>query len=174
MIRLEEASQALPLGLKEFLQTLGAGENGFQGTPVATGESSVEEYVEQCRGMTDPAKVPPGLVPQTVFWVVDDTGTAIGMLRVRHCLNERLRRTGGHIGYYIRPDQRGRGYAKEALRLALGELHKLGERQALITPRETNTASVRVVEANGGRLENAVRDPETGTVYLRYWVDLEA
>ena len=49
-----------------------------------------------------PEHVPPGRVPQTIFWIVED-GSVVGMLRMRHFPNESLRVTGGHIGYYIRP-----------------------------------------------------------------------
>lgn len=172
MIRLEAASPVLPSGLRELLASLGAGENGFEGTPVHTGEATVEEYVQQCCDMPDPAKLPPELVLQTVFWVLDADGVAVGMIRLRHYLNDKLRFHGGHIGYFIRRDQRGKGYAKEALRLALIELRKLGERRALMTVNPDNAPSIRVIEHNGGCLENVVTDPETGGVYKKYWIEL--
>jgi len=130
MIRLEAASPSAPPGLQELLIDLGDGENGFGGTPVHTGETTLEEYLKQCRDMRDPATLRPGLVPQTVFWVLDADGIAVGMVRMRHYLNERLRGHGGHgghIGFFIRRDRRGRGYAQEALRFALVELRGLGE-----------------------------------------------
>ncbi len=39
-------------------------------------------------------------------------------VRLRHFLNDRLRDHGGHIGYFIKRDQRGRGYRTAALRHA--------------------------------------------------------
>ncbi|MFA6240131.1 MAG: GNAT family N-acetyltransferase [Candidatus Hydrogenedentales bacterium] len=173
MIRLEAASPVLPPGLREFLAELAGGENGFGGTPVHTGEATVEEYIQQCRDMTDPAMLLPGLVPQTIFWVLDADGALVGMVRLRHRLNDNLRLHGGHIGYFIRRDQRGKGYAKEALRLALNELRKLGERRALLTVDPDNAPSIGVIERNGGRLENAVTDPKTGNRYRRYWIELQ-
>jgi predicted acetyltransferase len=173
MIRLEAASSVLLPGLPELLADVGGGENGFGGTPVHTGETTVEEYVQQCCDMPNPAKLESGLVPQTMFWALDADGTAVGMVRLRHCLNDKLRFHGGHIGYFIRRDQRGKGCAKEALRLALIELRKLGEKRALLTVDPNNTPSIRVIERNGGRLENIVTDPETGQMYRRYWIELE-
>jgi predicted acetyltransferase len=173
MIRLEAASPVLLPGLPELLAELGGGENGFGGTPVHTGETTVEEYVQQCCDMPNPAKLESGFVPQTVFWALDTDGRAVGMVRLRHCLNDKLRFHGGHIGYFIRRDQRGKGCAKEALRLALIELRKLGENRALLTVDPNNTPSIRVIERNGGRLENTVTDPETGQRYRRYWIELE-
>ncbi len=173
MIRLEAASANLPRGLRELLEDIGGGENGFEGTDVHTGEATVEDYVRQCCEMPDPSKLRPGLVPQTVFWVLDAEGLAVGMVRMRHYLNDKLRLNGGHIGYFIKRDRRGRGYGTEALRLALIELSKLGEGRALLTPHADNIPSVRLIERNGGLLEDVLTDPASGTVYKRYWIELE-
>jgi len=173
MIRLEAASPALPRGLRDLLADVGGGENGFGGTGVHTGEATLEEYIQQCIDMTDPAKLQPGLVPQTTLWVLDADGEAVGMVRLRHRLHEKLRFRGGHIGFYIRRDRRGKGYAKEALRLALIELRTLGEERALLTVDQDNAPSIRVIEDNGGRLENVAADPETGNVFRRYWIELD-
>jgi predicted acetyltransferase len=172
MIQLEAASLAAPVGLEGLLADLGGGECGFGGTPVHTGEATLQEYLQQCCDMPDPALLAPGLVPQTIFWVLKDDGEAIGMMRVRHYLNDSLLLYGGHVGYYIRRDQRGKGYAKAALRLALNILRELGEPRALLTVNPDNTPSIRVIEGCGGCLENVVTSPETGKVFKRYWVEL--
>lgn len=125
-----------------------------------------------CCDGADAAKVKPGLVPQTVYWLVDAGGVAVGMVRVRHYLNDKLLVRGGHIGFYIRPAYRGRGYAKQALRLALDELRKLGEPRALLTAHVDNAASIRVIQSCGGELENTVPDPDCGTQTMRFWIAL--
>ena len=171
-MRLEQASMLIPQSLPELLADLGSGESGFSGTPVHTGEKTIEQYLRICCDVPDPKKLKPGLVPQTVFWMIDSDGDAIGMVRVRHYLNDKLRIHGGHIGYFVRRDKRGKGVAKEALRLALFELKKLGEKRALLTVDNDNTASIKVIEANGGQLEDIRIDPDTGNQYRRYWFDL--
>jgi hypothetical protein len=98
---------------------------------------------------------------------------SIGMVRVRHYLNDKLRIHGGHIGFFVRRDQRGKGYAKEALRLALIELCKLGEERALLTVDTKNASSIRVIESNGGRFESVDTDSETGRPFLRYWIEMK-
>ena len=173
MIRLEAASLVFPPGLQTFLDDLGDGENGFVGTTVHTGKITIEDYIQQCCDMTDPAKLPSGLVPQTIFWVLDTDGVVVGMVKLRHYLNEKLLLHGGHIGYFVRRDQRGKGYAKEALRLALIELRKLGARRALLTVDPDNVPSINVIERNGGRLEDIVTDPETRKIHNRYWIEIE-
>ena len=171
-MKLEPASLVPPPGLRELLEDLGDGENGYMGTPVPSGNMALEEYLRRCVAMTDPANVPPGLVPQTTFWALDDEGVAIGMVRMRHCLNDKLLAHGGHVGMYIRRDRRGRGHAKEILRLALAELRKTGEKRALLTISIDNLPSIRSVESVGGRLEDIRLNPETGKPFGRYWINL--
>ena len=132
-MKLEAASTTPPKTLREFLTDLGDGENGFMGTRVPAGEVSLEDYLQQCCAMTDETMLRPGLVPQTTFWALSDVDGVVGMVRMRHYLNDNLRIHGGHIGYYIRRDQRDKGYGKKILALALAELQKLGEKRALIT-----------------------------------------
>jgi predicted acetyltransferase len=171
-MRLEPASINAPRGLAELLADLGSGENGFGGTPVASGELSLEKYLERCIDMTDPAKVLPEHVPQTTFWVMDEAGDAIGMVRVRHCLNESLKERGGHIGYYIRKNKRNKGYGREVLRLALAELRKIGETRALLTVDMDNIASIKVIEGNGGKLESEGQSAD-GKKFGRFWIENE-
>ena len=80
----------------------------------------------------------------------------------------------GHIGYGVVPWKRGRGYAKEALRLMLANAHAEGLAFVFITTDPDNLASQRVIEANGGVLvERFTRGPQYGhTPALRYRVDL--
>ena len=172
MINLEEATTRILPGLTELIADLGDGENGFGGTPVSRGEMTLPEYLQRCVDMTDALKLRPGHVPQTVFWVLDEFGEAVGIVRMRHYLNERLKDCGGHIGYYVRKDRRGKGYGREALRLALVELRKIGEKRAMLTVDMDNPASIQVIEANGGRLESTGQD-EDGKAFGRFWIELE-
>lgn len=54
-------------------------------------------------------KIPTGNVPMTVYWLVDGDEFT-GSLNLRHYLNEELLYMGGHIGYYIAPAHRQKGY----------------------------------------------------------------
>jgi predicted acetyltransferase len=170
-MHLEAASTNTPRGLAELIADLGNGENGFGGTPVGTGEMTIEEYLQRCINMAAGVNLQPGYVPQTVFWVIDENEEAIGMVRVRHYLNDKLREQGGHIGYYIRRDKRNRGFGKEVLHQALEQLREIGERRALLTVDMDNVASIKVIQANSGVFESEGQDAE-GQRFGRYWIEL--
>ena len=172
-MRLENASLNPPQGLSEFLADLGDGENGFSGTPVHNGEASLQEYLQTCCDGTDESKLKPGLVPQTVFWLLDSDDKVVGMVKVRHRLAESTRINGGHIGFYIHPSHSGKGHGKQALTLALAELRDIGEAKALVTVYPENRPSIRIVENNGGQLADTIVDPKTEHQINRYWIDLE-
>jgi predicted acetyltransferase len=172
MVALIAASLQSPPGLEAFLREVGDGEAGFGGTEYASGKLTLPDYLTMLVGYAAGQNMADGHVPATTFWALDGEGEVVGMLRLRHHLNEALLRSGGHVGYYVRPAARGRGYATEMLRLALDEARALGIERVLLTAYTTNSASVRVIEKNGGLLENIVPDPETGEPHARFWIDL--
>ena len=59
-----------------------------------------------------------GWVPETDFFLWDDE-KIVGLFRVRHYLTPALANGGGHIGYGIKKEFRGKGYASEGLRLTI-------------------------------------------------------
>ena len=171
-MHLKRASDDPPPRLEQMLRELGGGESGFGGTSFGLGKKDLPGFLRECIDGEDPAKVNPGFVPMTVFWVTDDADQLVGIVRLRHHLNEQLLQRGGHVGYYIRPAARGMGYAKAALRLALDRLREMGVARALITVDPDNAASIRVILANGGVPDAPGRHPETGQPVNRYWIDL--
>jgi predicted acetyltransferase len=134
-------------------------------------ESDFPAYVQSLLDRALGKGLPPGYVPDSRFWLVDN-GEYIGSASIRHSLNEYLLTTGGHIGYNIRPSKRMRGYGKAILRLALPEARKLGLDKVLLTCDETNIGSRKIIEANGGILEDKRPNPEGGPDKLRFWITL--
>ncbi len=88
----------------------------------------------------------------------------LGRIALRHQLTDRLRETGGHIGYDVRPTARRQGHATAMLRAVLPLTHGMGINPVLVTCDVDNLASRRVIQANGGVLE----DERYGK--LRFWV----
>ncbi len=105
-----------------------------------------------------------GDVPDSVFWLLV-SGRCVGTVSVRHQLTPELLQDGGNIGYDIRQSERRRGYGTIILSLALAEARKLGLGEVLVTCDETNIASRRIIERNGGRFEAGLHPTER-----RYWI----
>ncbi len=122
----------------------------------------------QNNGKEDTVQV--GLVPSTTYLAVDDTGNLLGMIDIRHRLNDHLLQFGGHIGYSVLPAQRKKGIATQMLALALVQCKVLGITRALVTCNQENIASAKTILANGGVLENEV--PEGARITQRYWIDI--
>jgi predicted acetyltransferase len=98
--------------------------------------------------------LPDGWVPASTFWLVSDDGVVLGTTSIRYELTEFLRNIGGQIGYNIRPGQRRKGYGTVILALTLQEAKKLGLERVLVTCDEDNVGSMKIIEQNGGKLED--------------------
>jgi len=111
-----------------------------------------------------------GLVPSSIYFLMDEDKIIYGAIDIRHELNDYLLRYGGHIGYGIRPSQRRKGYASQMLTLALPIAKELGINKALITCDKSNVGSAKTIMNNGGILENEVINGDEIT--QRYWIEL--
>ena len=114
-------------------------------------------------------------VPSSVFLAVRNTDNkVVGIIDIRQKLSEFLLNYGGHIGYSVLPYERKKGYAKQMLKLALKECRKLGIDKILLTCDKNNIGSFKTIIANGGILENEVRDDVNlgkSGVIQRYWIN---
>ena len=92
-------------------------------------------------------------VPTTILWAVENA-EVVGRIGIRHKLNDFLFHEGGHIGYFVRPSCRRKGFATGMLKQALETdlARKIGK--ILITCDEGNDASEKTIRNNGGQLEN--------------------
>jgi len=112
-----------------------------------------------------------GYVPQTTYWLIDKD-EFIGRVSIRHRLTKILLEEGGHIGYDIRPSKRKKGYGKKILAVALPKAKELGLSKILVTCDDTNEGSKKIIESNGGILENRLKLHEGKPAKLRYWISV--
>lgn len=123
--------------------------------------------------LTDATRQTETSIPKTHLWAVEEA-QFVGRISIHHALNDALRVVGGHIGYDTVPSFRGRGVATEMLRQALPVARSLGLGEVLLMCDDTNAASIRVIERNGGSLRetrvfDASRPPKR-----YYWISLSA
>jgi predicted acetyltransferase len=128
-------------------------------------------FLQRLRNGDDRAKISPDRVPMSDFWLIDGD-EYVGRLSLRHELNEALLVWGGHIGYQIRPSKRRRGYGKEILRLGLIKAKERGLNRVLVTCDEDNIGSRKIIEHNGGQLENIIEVKDSPVRKMRYWIDI--
>lgn len=150
-----------------LLQEIPKEENGFgnnaKGMSFAEFKNwLVKKHEESLReGITDGWKV-----PTTTYWLYAD-GVPVGFGKLRHCLTDALQKAGGHIGYGIAPQYRGRGYGRELLRLLIREAREMEIGRVLVTVRLDNAASRAVALANGGVIAESTDERDL------IWIDTE-
>lgn len=133
-------------------------EGWLPGFPVEQAAADFAGYVQRVLNETHAWDV-----PISTLWYIDGA-TYLGTVMIRHRLTPELTRRGGHIGYHVAPRYRRRGHATAMLAAALAHCRdNLGLTSVLITCDQSNVASRRVIETNGGALENIVEGE------CRYW-----
>ena len=134
--------------------------------------SSIEVWLEELKKRSCEDTVPKGLVPSSTYLAVREKDNYIvGMIDIRHYLNEYLTQVGGHIGYGVRKTERNKGYAKQMLKLALEKCKELKIKKVLITCDEDNIASEKVILSANAKLED-IRNVDVENK-KRFWIDLE-
>ncbi|MBM6996007.1 GNAT family N-acetyltransferase [Paenibacillus sp. DXFW5] len=146
-------------------------ESGEEMVPwvISRDPSSFEAMLEFLEDHEKGDGLPEGWVSDSTFWLIDDKSRVLGAVNIRHELSEFLFNAGGHIGYGIRPSERGKGYATVLLRLSLVEAKKLGIEDVLVVCDAWNIASERTILKNGGRADVDYIE-EDGIVIRRYWI----
>lgn len=117
--------------------------------------SEFARYMHAVEDMHFGRNLPRGYVPATKYILVDDNGEYVGIVNLRHCLNDHLREGAGHIGYGIAPEYRGRGYATAGLRMVLAiALRDYDIEEAYLEVDKDNPASLAVQRHCGARIDH--------------------
>lgn len=132
-------------------------------------ELSFEDWFKELDFNKDKNNLPPEFSTQTTYLVEADK-KIVGMINVRWEKVPILMEFGGLIGYSIRPEARGKGYANEMLRLGLIKLRDSGVKDFIVSCKDFNVASKKVIERNGGVFERGY-DADDGYHYLIYHFD---
>ena len=133
--------------------------------------SSIEDWLEELKKRSSEDTVPEGLIPSSTYLGVREKDNYIvGMIDIRHYLNEFLKQFGGNIGYSVRKNERNKGYAKQMLKLALEKCKDLKMKKALITCDEDNMTSEKVILSANAKFED-IRTVD-GKKYKRFWIEL--
>lgn len=155
MIYLKEANLEDVLKEWDFTHNQPADENGFMNSYEGCSfeefkDTILPKFINNSKGIG----LNPGHVPCTQYFLWDDDNI-VGLFRIRHCLNENLARGSGHIGYGVRKEYRGKGYASEGLKLTIEKAWTIiPEDEIYMSVNKDNTASIRTQLKNGAYIHH--------------------
>ena len=160
---------------QEILECDVENEDQFAGCISLDVSKSAEEWIKICelRKSEETCGEVGTTVPSHMYLAVrkrDDR--VVGVIDLRHHINHPILGTwGGHCGYSVRPSERGKGYAREMLRLNIQNAKSMGIEKLLITCGIKNEASEKTILANGGVYEKTI--DVDGCKMKRYWITVD-
>lgn len=143
------------------------------GSSLFNAADSYDAWLKQLQNNSSPLTVQSDWVVSSTFFAIRESDSRIvGMVDIRHALNDFLRNYGGHIGYGVRPSERNKGYATQILMLALDYCRHLGLENVMLSCNKENVASRKTILKCGGVLERVFLHTDGNYVQV-FWITLE-
>jgi predicted acetyltransferase len=130
------------------------GETIINGSELLDKMDSYEEWLQSVTNNTSKNTVNPNWVVTDTYFAVNEKGRIVGIIDLRHELNDFLTDL-GHCGYSVRPSERRKGYACEMLSLIIIRAKEAGLTELQLSVERTNEPSVKTVIKNGGVYERS-------------------
>ena len=165
-------AEALRAFRDEIMQYDADNEDRFAGCMSLDKCNSAEEWINICtlrKSETTCEQVGTKVPSHTFLAVRKSDKQIVGIIDLRHHIDHPvLGLWGGHCGYSVRPSERGKGYAKEMLRLNIKKAGELGIDRLLVTCDVANKESEKTILANNGVYEKTIE--AEGRQIKRYWI----
>lgn len=139
----------------EFITNTPKDENGFVNPDFGCSKEDfrnriLPDYINKSKGIG----LSENRVPGTKFFLWNDD-EIVGLFKIRHYLTETLANGAGHIGYGIKKEYRGRGYASEGLKLSIEKARSIvKEEEIYMSVHKDNPASLKVQMKNGAYIHH--------------------
>lgn len=171
MLIVREFKKEDKIKLLNMINEINNFDGNFEGLTNISKIISYDTFLENLEKNKDQELIGPEYSPQTTYGVFDDE-KLVGGFNIRHILKGDLINYGGNIGFLIRPSERKKGYGVNMLSLALEKAREIGLEKVLISCRDNNIGSAKIIEKNGGIYKNNYYDEKLKKMYKRYWIDL--
>lgn len=125
------------------------GDKEINGSELLDQIDSYEEWLVSVANNTSPETVNPAWVVTDTFFAVNEDKRIVGIIDLRHTLNDFLQDF-GNSGYSVRPSERRKGYATEMLRQLKEVAKEAGMTELHMATFCDNIASVKTIVKNGG------------------------
>lgn len=153
----------------------------YQYNSKINGSGGLDRFLDNYNGWLDKLEKDYNMVPneervpaRTYFLIRERDNRIVGMINIRTALNERLRKSGGNIGYGIRPTERGKGYNKINLYLGLKVCDEYNIDKVFLDADLDNPASWKTMEALGGkRVKEYYDDENAHCIVVAYNIDVK-
>lgn len=136
------------------------GESIINGSGLLDRTDSFEDWLESVSKNTNEETVDKNwVVTDTFFAVRESDDKIVGIIDLRHSLNDFLKDL-GNCGYTVRPTERNKGYATEMLKMILITAKKIGLDKIHLSVDKNNIPSVKTIVRNGGIYERSFQYEE--------------
>ena len=158
----EHESEALAFR-QEFFDN---GETTINGSELLDRMDSYDEWLRSVTDNTSSDTVNPAWVVTDTYFAFDDNDRIVGIIDLRHELNDFLKDF-GNSGYSVRPSERRKGYATRMLGLIILRAGEVGMTKLQLSVEKSNEPSVKTITKNGGIYERSfVFEGEEADVYM--------
>lgn len=155
MIRLVRPDKELQDKAIDFKQEFFShNEKTINGSELLDQTDDYDKWLRTVTANTDPATADPNWVVTDTFFALNSKDRIIGIIDLRHTLNDFLKDF-GNCGYSVRPTERRKGYATEMLRRILVIAGEAGLSELHLSVERSNTPSVKTIIKNGGVYERS-------------------
>ena len=148
---------------QEFIDN---GENTINGSELLDRMESYDEWLKTVTDNISEETVNPSWVVTDTYFAFDDNGRIVGIIDLRHELNDFLKDF-GNSGYSVRPSERRKGYATQMLGLIVKRAEEIGLERLQLSVERTNEPSVKTIIKNNGKYERSFEfEGEEADVYI--------
>ena len=170
MVKLFRPNETLKEQVLSFKQEfLDNKERTINGSSLLDQIDDYEEWLSMVIANSNSRTVDPNWVVTDVFFAIDSNNKIVGIIDLRHTLNDFLKDI-GNCGYSVRPSERRKGYATEMLRQVLDIARSYGMKELHLSAKKDNEASIKTIIKNGGIYERSFE--YDGVLANLYRIDL--